>query len=62
MDVLKRSITGTEEKENGQPHGLSRWSLHSLKWPTQASERTTEAISRVGHSSKLMLKVILNRL
>ena len=59
----QRSVTGSGEQENGLPHGLSRWLLHSLKRATCSSARTTElSASSVIRATKTMLKVILNRL
>ena len=42
IDVLTEILTGSGEQDNGLPHGLSRWLLHSLKRATCSSARTTE--------------------
>ena len=42
IDVLTDICKGSGEQENGLPHGLSRWLLHSLKRATCSSARTTE--------------------
>ena len=56
-DVEQRSVTGSGEQENGLPHGLSRPKRGNLQ--LCQSYRT---ISLISHLSKVMLKVILNRL
>ena len=59
----QRSVTRSGKQENGQPHGLSRRLLHSLKRATYSSARITEPLaSRKIIQEKVMLRVILNRL
>ena len=57
---VSTSVTRSGDKENRIPHWLSRWLINSLKGqPAPLSKLQT--ISLISHSSKVMLKVILNR-
>ena len=42
IDVLTEIYNRIWRQENGLPHGLSRWLLHSLKRATCSSARTSE--------------------
>ena len=58
----RRSVTGSGEQENSLPHGLSRCLLHSLKKGNLYVCQNCRTISLISHSSKVMLKIILNKL
>ena len=57
----QRSVTGSGQQENGLSHGLCRLLSHSLKGNAQLGQNF-KTVSLSSHSSKVILKVILNSL
>ena len=45
----QRSVTRSGEQENGLPHGLSRWLLHSLINALQTLHNTPTLLSKINH-------------
>ena len=62
IDVLTKSVTGSGEQENGLPPWTQLLIITLPKMGNLQLCQNYRTISLISHSSKVMLKVILNRL